>query len=541
MTTDAEKLRVLIATTNGPVEVLLLTEEEAAVGRSVACIGGTTETADIAAAYHAFVVRPTGVVESQFGHPCYRIDLSGRIDAGSSWQLGVFAAHALHAAGRLAEEKDAAAGVLWATGSVRPVDLSVGAVSHVLEKLTSSLVRLKQEAAAGRRVLMAIPEPNASELPAAIAADLAASRIEVLALTQVEALWDKLELKLRQAPRRNAANPLALRGGPVRPRTVRGWTAVAAALLCIASGAAYLLGRAPTTVVNPGPASAPPAQSEAEILVPETMPYVSDRDRATVRTVYLAAPDHKALAASFTAIGMSTGQSNDDTAGEAAVTACIRASQAQGIRSPCELYAVGDRVVTERARPPMPPQPWVIRDPLIETPFSPAEVPMRRVAESTERYANAPSPKALALSPTGAAVFFPRATDSIDEAVRRSLERCGGANGVACMIIAVDNSFVIPIPRLTKVVGLFRPGAAPDLRGEVARRLAGGARGWSAVAIGAGGRAGITLGVESEQAAIDGAMADCGQQDRECRVTAIGPFLVERLPQDDAVPNSPPR
>src|ERR1700753_3330815 len=112
----AGKLRVLIATTNGPVEVLLLTEEDAAIGRCVACIGGTTETADIAAAYHAFVVRPTGIIESPFRHACYRIDVSGRIDAGSSWQLGVLAAHALHAAGRLAGERDAHDGVLWVTG-----------------------------------------------------------------------------------------------------------------------------------------------------------------------------------------------------------------------------------------------------------------------------------------------------------------------------------------------------------------------------------------------------------------------------------------
>jgi len=62
MSFTAGKLRVLIATTNGPVEILLLTEEDAAIGRSVACVGGTTETADIASAYHAFVVRPTGGV-----------------------------------------------------------------------------------------------------------------------------------------------------------------------------------------------------------------------------------------------------------------------------------------------------------------------------------------------------------------------------------------------------------------------------------------------------------------------------------------------
>src|SRR5262245_37558113 len=117
MSADAQNLRVLIPTTNGPVEVLLLTEEDSAIGRCVACIGGTTETADIAAAYHAFVVRPTGVIESLFGHSCYRLDVSGRIDAGASWQLGVLAAHALHAAGRLSKENDPADGVLWVTGS----------------------------------------------------------------------------------------------------------------------------------------------------------------------------------------------------------------------------------------------------------------------------------------------------------------------------------------------------------------------------------------------------------------------------------------
>src|ERR1700742_3286956 len=106
MSCTAGKLRVLIATTNGPVEVQLLTEEDPVIGRSVACIGGTTQTADIARAYHPFVARPTGLIEGRFGHSCFRLDLSGRIDAGSSWQLGVLAAHALLANGRLAQEND---------------------------------------------------------------------------------------------------------------------------------------------------------------------------------------------------------------------------------------------------------------------------------------------------------------------------------------------------------------------------------------------------------------------------------------------------
>src|SRR6201994_3189297 len=196
MTVASGKVRVLIATTNGPVEVLLLTEEDAIIGRCVACIGGTTETADIASAYHAFVVRPTGVVEARFGHSCYRLDVSGRIDAGASWQLGVLAAHALLAARRLAQEKDVADAVVWATGSVRPVDLTVGAVSHVPEKLANSLERLKQERAAGRRVLLALPAANAAEMPPALADELSAQGFESVALTPVQPLFDELAMQL---------------------------------------------------------------------------------------------------------------------------------------------------------------------------------------------------------------------------------------------------------------------------------------------------------------------------------------------------------
>jgi hypothetical protein len=540
---EAEKLRVLIPTTSGPVEVLLLTEEDSAIGRCVACIGGTTETADIAAAYHAFVVRPTGVVESLLGHSCYRLDVSGRIDAGSSWQLGVLAAHALHAAGRLAEEKDAATGVLWATGSVRPVDLTVGAVSHVPEKLAGSMERLKQEAAAGRRLLMAMPEQNASELSAAQKADLAASRVEVLALTHVQSLWDKLELKLSQGPRRNAAKTAASRGGPVPPRKrhVRVVAAAAVVLLCIVSGAVYLLGRAPTMVADPAPAWAPPpAQGEANILVPEMVPFLSEREQATIRDVYMPAPDHKALAMSSGDMGFVTGQPDQKTADTAAVATCQNITDERRARngntraSRCELYASGDIVVASRGRPPMPPQPWIIRDPSIETPFAVKDVPLVRayyLKLMEEGFAKAHAPKALAISPTGIYSSYAGET-SIEQAIRRSLERCGYNAGAACMIVALDDKFVVPIPRSMKVVGIYRPGAintvVPELRDEVARRLGGATKGWNAVAIGASGRVGIKLGAESEQVAVDGSMENCVRQDRDCRVAVVGPFLVER-------------
>jgi len=53
----------------------------------------------------------------------------------------------------------------------------------------------------------------------------------------------------------------------------------------------------------------------------------------------------------------------------------------------------------------------------------------------------------------------------------------------------------------------------------------------------------VTLGAASEQAAITAAMAECGRQDRDCRVVVLGPFAVEGTPTFPAaaapVPSSP--
>ena len=99
-----------------------------------------------------------------------------------------------------------------------------------------------------------------------------------------------------------------------------------------------------------------------------------------------------------------------------------------------------------------------------------------------------------------------------------------------CLIVAVDDNFVVPIPATMKAVGFFRAASAPTIapgsRDDVAHRLAN-ASGWTAVATGADGRAGIAVKSANEPAAIDGALAECAKQDRSCRVVAIGPFAVE--------------
>jgi hypothetical protein len=126
-------IRVLIATTRGPVEVQNIARENPAV-RSVICVGGSFTALPVSPAYDAFVREPTGVVERMTGHPVYRTDVAAPIEAGESWQLGMFLAHAFHLSGALATPGDVAAQTILVTGGLDR-NLKVTPVSHVAEKL----------------------------------------------------------------------------------------------------------------------------------------------------------------------------------------------------------------------------------------------------------------------------------------------------------------------------------------------------------------------------------------------------------------------
>jgi adenylate cyclase len=137
--------------------------------------------------------------------------------------------------------------------------------------------------------------------------------------------------------------------------------------------------------------------------------------------------------------------------------------------------------------------------------------------------------KAVAIS-SGGNYFFLTGIDGADEAVRRALESCGAIAGVACMIVALDDNFVVPVPTTLKVIGFFKVAGngviSPEVRDDVARQLTDAASGWNAVAVGAAGRAGLGLKAATEQAAVNGALADCVKRDSDCHVIAIGPFSV---------------
>jgi adenylate cyclase len=273
-----------------------------------------------------------------------------------------------------------------------------------------------------------------------------------------------------------------------------------------------------------------PPRPQVDALVPETVPFVSDRDRAAIRSDYLSSPDHKAVAIS-SRIGFVTGQSSEQAARNGALAACQRVSEKDSKK--CELYAVGTSVVLMSGRPPMPPEPWVVRNPAIERSFAATQVPLLgpNALPAMQRYAAGPKPKAVAVSSRGYSQFNGQGSE--DEAMRRALEFCGSYSSVPCLVVAVNDVFVVAIPALMKPVGVFHAATevsiAPDARGIVASRLANAAVGWNAVAVGIAGRPGLMLRAADEREAIEGALADCGRQDRNCRMVAIGPFLVEPL------------
>jgi class 3 adenylate cyclase len=292
---------------------------------------------------------------------------------------------------------------------------------------------------------------------------------------------------------------------------------------------------APTqTAVGPSPP--PPAPPQAETFVPGSIPFLLDAQRAQIRDEYLSGPDTKALAITVGRhFGFVTGQPNEELAKNIAMESCQKRVEAAKLNLKCDVYAVGNKVVYTRARPPMPPVPYVTRDPLVERPFVAADMPILREpakANLDKAYPAAKKSKTVVIGPGGAYYYY-FGHDSQDEAVRRALEICGSNAGTPCLIVAVDDNFVVPIPKTMKATGFFRPATssfvAANEREFLARRYAGSNKGWSAVAASINGRTGATFGAETEDAAVKSALADCAKVDRECRIIAIGPFTVEPL------------
>ena len=286
------------------------------------------------------------------------------------------------------------------------------------------------------------------------------------------------------------------------------------------------------TMATPPPPS-PTSIPSGEKFAAETVPFVSDRSRVSFTNDYVPAADYKALALNTNGVNVFvSGQQNEEAAKNAALDQCEkRADAVQPVRR-CELYAVGNTVIYQHGRPPMPPLPWIRHDPSTERPFAAKDVPIVRdpgKARIETVYPSARKSKTIAIGPAGA-FFFNTGADTVEESARRILETCGAVVGVACMLVAADDVFVVPVPTTLKAIGFFRPERNPsiaiDAKDDVARKLADASSGWNVVAVGASGRPGLALKAANEQNAVNEALGNCVKHDSDCHVIAIGPFAV---------------
>jgi class 3 adenylate cyclase len=286
----------------------------------------------------------------------------------------------------------------------------------------------------------------------------------------------------------------------------------------------------PAMPAKPMPSSSP---AMGEKFMAEAVPFVGDKAHQRFAADYVPAAGEKALALSISGVNaIAVNQPNEEAARNAALEQCQKYADAIQPQRKCEVYAVGDTVVYPHGRPPMPMMPWMRHDALTEKPFAAKDTPMVRDVGKMRLetlYPQSRKTRSLAIGP-GGQFFYNFGNETAEESMRRSLEMCGAATGVACMIVALDDVFVVPVPASMKAVGFFQAQKntmiTAEARDDVMRRLAEASSGWSSVAVGTAGRPGLALKAASEQAAVNEALGNCAKRDSDCHVIAIGPFLV---------------
>jgi len=281
----------------------------------------------------------------------------------------------------------------------------------------------------------------------------------------------------------------------------------------------------------PPPPSPPPSPS-SEKFAAETVPFVSDRIRGTLANEYVSAADTKALALNITgSYAFAIGQQNEETAKGAAIEQCQK--KADAIQSPrkCELYAVGNTICLSAWQAAAAAAAVDQARSVDRKAFrgqGNAACARRRKGEAGKLLC-AGRKNQVDRGRSGRAILLQSRRGAVEDSARRNLESCGAVAGVPCMIVAVDDAFVVPVPSTLKVTGFFQAAIgssiAADARDDVSRKLANASSGWSAVAVGASGRPGLALKAANEQNAVNEALGNCVKRDSDCHVIAIRPVF----------------
>lgn len=242
------RIFVYIATTQGPVLVRKITQEDDDV-QSVVCLNHTADRLPITNRYHDFVKKGTGLIHRDFGHGAFRVDLSDRVTAGDSWQLGLYLAHAMSARGTLVElsSSDQALPlpedlVVWATGAVT-ADREVSRVEEVPAKWEHSQQLFERCARTGVPVLALVPAGNKDDTSQALAEFQGKDQPDPVFVNDLAKALAALERRLPGTHQQAAAasSPVPIKSEPVRSglrmsRSVGLGLVAAALLIVVASG-----------------------------------------------------------------------------------------------------------------------------------------------------------------------------------------------------------------------------------------------------------------------------------------------------------------
>ena len=196
----------------------------------------------------------------------------------------------------------------------------------------------------------------------------------------------------------------------------------------------------------------------------ETVPFVTDRTRLTLANEYVAG-------------GRAQGVGLEHERRRSALSSASRTKKPRRVpRSNSARSAPMQSSRRVNASSMRSAAPWFIRmagrrcrrcrgssmTPSIEKPFARSEhAAGARSGQDKAReqlHARPRRRKAIAVGPGGQFLLLHRRRRRSPEAVRRTLETCGAVAGVPCMIVALDDVFVVPVPTTMKATGFFRAG-----------------------------------------------------------------------------------
>jgi hypothetical protein len=249
-------IAVYVATTAGPVRVERIVVEDAPLSQVYQ--GHTYRPLEPVSAAYGDFVGSGGPVEKAFGpfeSRSFRLEVSGPIGSGNSWELAFFVAHGLARAGRLAPPGGAATHALLLTGQV-DVDLKVQPVGHIAEKIAAAQGLFDECQAGGIAISIFLPADDAPAAP-----DRRAAGRQIVGIVDAPQVLDNIGIALEAAPGTSGAVPGVCRSASAARRL-----GVAGALVGAALVGGYFAMNGPDAQ-PPGSQSALPAVAGAGRLI----------------------------------------------------------------------------------------------------------------------------------------------------------------------------------------------------------------------------------------------------------------------------------